>query len=411
MAGSVGNSEQINNPRDVICFGTDWYSPSKVSIRQIVDEFHFRGSRILYINPIPIRFPNNKKKDFWNKVQTKAKTHAKFLSKKEEGFYVYSPIYVPFYKGPGFLLNRLVISIQVLLMRLILGFRKPLVIGSTYTFWFGMPAVKSLPLFFHFADKISSFREVANFPKRRKILEDMEKDIVTASMVSTCSSVSIYDHVLELAGGDKNKVKYLPHAVKGNAFFASDGNPVAAARPGDIKDLPGPIAGYFGSLTATNDQETFLYAAKALPAWSFVFIGRVSGDYSQLEELPNVYFLGPREHDLIPAYGAAFDVCFMGWKAHEWIQNCFPLKTLEYLALEKPVVCSSQIEEITSRFPGFVRTTSSPEEFTRVLMDEVDSDSPQKRADRREAVLKETWDHRVDQVTRDLASQGAKYDV
>ena len=154
----------------------------------------------------------------------------------------------------------------------------------------------------------------------------------------------------KIAGTDKAKVLYFPHAVDGRLFFNDLDNSDSGELPEEISQLSGPIAGYFGSLTATNDQETFISAAKALPSWDFVFIGRVSGDYSNLESLPNVHFLGPKSHKEIPAYGAAFDVCFMGWKDHEWIQNCFPLKTLEYLALQKPVVCSCQIDEITERF-------------------------------------------------------------
>jgi hypothetical protein len=400
-----------NVPKDIICFGTDWYSPSQVSIRQIVDEFHERGSRVLWINPIPVRFPSAKKADFWNKVQYKAKTHAKFLSKKENGFYVYSPIYIPVYRGPGFILNRVIISLQVLLVRLVLGFRKPLVLGSTYTAWFGMPAIRKLPFVFHFADKISSFREVADRPDRRQILEKMESEIVAASTLSTCSSVSIYEHVLTLSGGDKSKVRYLPHAVKGNAFFAPDGDSLKFSKPDDIADLPQPIAGYFGSLTATNDQETFIYAAETMKNWNFVFIGRVSGDYSRLKELPNVYFLGPRVHQQIPSYGSSFDVCFMGWKDHEWIKNCFPLKTLEYLALEKPIVCSCHIDEISTRFPQFVKNSTSREEFAELLERELESDSDAKRVARHDAVIQETWSSRIDEILRDLEAQGANYEA
>lgn len=396
-----------HRPRDIICFGSDWYSASVVSIRQIVEEFHARGSRVLWINPVPVRFPSAKGKDFLKKVSNKARTHSRFLSRQGGGLYVYSPVYLPLYKGPGFFLNRVIVSLQVLVLRFLLGMRRPLVLGSAFTAWFALPAVRGLPLVFHFADKISAFREVSNEPRRRRVLEDMERAIVRAATLATCSSQAILEHVRAVAGEDADKAVLLPHAVKADAFLGEE----QLLQPPDLEGLPRPLAGYFGSLTQTNDQETFLAAARALPDWSFVFIGKVLGDYSALEAEPNVHFLGPRPHADIPAYGASFDVCFMGWRAHEWIANCFPLKTLEYLALEKPVVCAGRIEEIVSRFPDLVRTTRTTAEFIEALRQEQSEDSPERRARRREAVRRETWHSRVDEVLGHLAEREARYAV
>lgn len=396
-------------PKDILCFGNDWYSPSKVSIRQIVEHFHAGGSRVLWVNPVPIRFPDTRQKDFWNKVRNKARTHARFLSNLGDGLYVYSPLYVPFYKGPGFWINRIAVSAQVLLLRLLLGMWRPLVFGSTFTAWFGMPGFAGSPLVFHFADKISSFREVSDQPKRRRVLERMEKALIRRAVLATCSSRSIFEHVLEAAGGDKDKVKYLPHAVKASVFLSDTLDDDPPAFPAEMRELNGPVAGYFGSLTETNDKATFQAAAEALPGWNFVFIGKAHGDYTGLQAMPNVHFLGPKPHADLPAYGAAFDVCFMGWKAHEWIANCFPLKTLEYLALGKPIVCSGRIDELVERFGDFVTITGTPAEFVRALTEQHALDTHEMRDARREAVRQETWDHRIEEIVEALQEQDATY--
>ena len=391
-------------PRDIICFGTDWYSPSKVSIRHLVEVQHERGSRVLWVNPVPIRFPATRNRQFWTKVQHKARTHARLLSRQGEGLWVYSPVYLPLYRGPGFALNRLAISMQIILLRLVLGMRKPLVFGSMFTAWFALPAVRDCPLIFHFADKISAFREVSGIPERRRVLEEMERSIIKAAVLATCSSRAIHEHVASVAGSGAEKVILLPHAVRAATFLDQ---PIdAQAIPPEMAALPHPIAGYFGSLTHTNDTETFLAAAQGLPDWSFVFIGRVTGDYTALQALPNVHFLGPQPHERIPAYGAAFDLCFMGWRAHEWITNSFPLKTLEYLALGKPVVCAGAIPEVQERFPGLVVTTKSPGDFQAALMREVHEDSAAKRKARVDAVYQETWERRVDVVLAELRRRG-----
>jgi glycosyltransferase involved in cell wall biosynthesis len=397
------------SPRDVICFGTDWYSPSKVSIRQIVDVLHERGSRVLWVNPVPIRFPRTGRRELWDKVQNKARTHSRLMSRPSAGLYVYSPFYLPVFRGPAFFINRAALTVQVLFLRAILGMWHPLVFGSRFTAWFALPAIRDCPLVFHFADKISAFRDVSGNAQRRQVLVDMERTLINSAILATCSSTMIHEYVLGVADGDTKKVRYLPHAMRASLFGGLNRDDDAV--PADIAELPRPIAGYFGSLTHTNDLDAFRAAATALPGWSFVFIGRTVGDYSTLESLANVKFLGPRPHEMIPAYGAAFDVCFMGWKPHEWISNCSPVKTLEYLALGKPIVCSSSIDELTGRFPGLITMTSSNSEFVDALVRAVADDTVAHRDARRTAVADSTWERRVDEILACLAEQGARYAV
>lgn len=392
-------------PRDVICLGTDRTSPLESSVKQIVKTLHRRGSRVLWLNPLPVRFPDTKKPDFWKKVQSKARTHSRFLRREGERMQVYSPLYLPVFNGFGRQVNRLAVSVQVAALRTVLGMRRPLVIASEFTTWSALPALTGLPVFFHFADKISAFREVSTHPGKRRILEDMERTLVHRCQLAGCSSRAIHEHVLAVAGDQAEKILYLPHGVDLQAFAGAGSTPC----PPELADIQGPIAGYFGSLTQTNDKESFEHAARSLPDWTFVFIGRVAGDYSTLEALPNVRFLGGRPHAEIPAYGARFDVCFMGWKPHEWIENCFPLKTLEYLALAKPTVCTGSIAELKREFPGLVRFETTPEAFVDALREELADDDDGRRAARRAAAARFTWDHYVDAVLEGLARRGASW--
>lgn len=386
-----------NWPQNVICLGTDWYSPLESSVRQIVSEFRHRGCRILWVNPLPIRFPAVKRPDFRKKVVHKAKTHARILRRAAPNVTVLSPLYLPIFSPAGMRLNRFLVSLQIEFFRLLLGFRSPLVVASEFTAWYALPAIKRHPLFFHFADKISAFREVAAQPDMRRRLENMEAEIIGAADLAGCSSRLIHQHVANVARQQDlpaERVLYLPHAVDARVFAAAAAQP----DPSDIAEIPHPIAGYYGSLTQVNDKDTFLAAARALPDWSFVFIGKVVGDYDALMAQDNVHFLGPKPHRDIPRYGRCFDVCFMGWTANEWIANCFPLKTLEYLLLGKPIVCAGVINELADLFPDFVRFTDSPAGFSAALAEEYAQDSPQKQSNRRTAVATRTWEQYVDTV-------------
>jgi glycosyltransferase involved in cell wall biosynthesis len=396
--------KSFHRPADILCFGTDWYLPLHSSVKQVVLTWHSRGSRVLWVNPIPVRFPRAKGRQFWKKVKSKARTHSRLLSKQGDRLHVYSPVYLPIFNRWGWLLNQLLLSGQILLLRLLLGMRRPLVVGSEYSCWFARHSLGRLPLFFHFADKISAFREVAQDPDRRRILEDMERDLIKRASVAGCSSRVIYEHVLAQAGSDSAKILYLPHCADLDAFQGDAAG--STDSPADIADVPRPIAGYFGSLTQTNDQEAFLAAARALPDFSFVFIGQVAGDYSRLEAEPNVFFLGPKPHDLIPRYGRQFAICFMGWLPHEWIASCSPLKTIEYLALGKPVVCTGHIAELATDFPELVRFVDSGEALAAALAEELANDSPERAAARKAAVADRTWSNYVDQVARGFSQQG-----
>ncbi len=386
----------------IICLGTDWYSPTYSSTNQIIDSFYQQGIKVLWVNPVPVRFPSTKRPDFWYRVQTKARIHARFLATPKKSFYVYSPVYIPAFSPSAMKLNRLIITAQLIGLRRILRMSSPLIFGSTYTAWYALPLLKGHPSVFQFADKISAFRETSTDAKRRLILDGMETDLIQAAEVVTCSSQSIYAHVRQKAGDQAEKVLYLPHGVPASQFRAIlEGN---AAEPADLKGITKPVAGYFGSLTEANDKATFAYAAQHCPDWSFVFIGKVGGDYRELSSFKNVFFLGQKSYEEIPVYGKFFDVCFMGWLPSEWIASCSPIKTAEYLALGKPVVCSSYISEL-EKYAPFVRVTRTPEEFVAALREAYAQNTPELVKARLDYIRHYSWNTLVQVILQALNSR------
>lgn len=105
-------------------------------------------------------------------------------------------------------------------------------------------------------------------------------------------------------------------------------------------DLPTgkPIAGFYGSLSEWLDYDMINAAAKALPGWNFVFIGKNELRYQPLADLPNIHVLGPRPHHELPKYSQHWDVSLLPFKDNEQIRACSPLKLLEYIATGKPVI-------------------------------------------------------------------------
>jgi len=164
----------------------------------------------------------------------------------------------------------------------------------------------------------------------------LEPKLMEKSDVVVCNS---YDFT-------KRAKQYNPHSYYiGNGFnvaqyLKEESSPV----PADLAAIPGPRIGYVGALiTLRLDLNLLIDLAKARPNWSFVFIGWEDEAFmqSELHSLPNVYFLGKKHTQEVPAYIEHFDVCLNPQIVNEITIGNFPLKVVEYLAVGKPVVATA----------------------------------------------------------------------
>jgi glycosyltransferase involved in cell wall biosynthesis len=224
--------------------------------------------------------------------------------------------------------------------------------------------------------------------------------LVTAADVVTCTARTLYRELHQ----QRSDVLYLPHAVDLDLFQPRLGPP-----PPELGRLPKPIIGYFGTLSASNNQEMILAAARAHPEWSIVLIGRITGgDWSRLQAQPNVHFLGFKPLSAIPWYGTQFDVAFMNWHIDEWMHYAHPLKTREYLALGLPVV-SVPIPEIVESYREWVYLARSPEDFVSQVERALRENTLSLAAARRSWVARYTWDNYVDCILQALAERRATH--
>jgi len=114
--------------------------------------------------------------------------------------------------------------------------------------------------------------------------------------------------------------------------------------PADIKDIPHPIVGYTGMVIKLRlDIELLYQVALQMPNVQFVFIGPTDEafDTHLLHQLTNVYFLGKKEVNQLPAYIQEFDVCINPQIVNDITIGNYPLKIDEYLAMGKPTVATS----------------------------------------------------------------------
>ena len=114
--------------------------------------------------------------------------------------------------------------------------------------------------------------------------------------------------------------------------------------PADLAAVPVPRIGYVGYLTSLRlDLALLVVLAQQHPAWNFVLVGPEDEAFktSVLHTLPNVYFLGAKTPDELPAYLQHCTVCINPQLVNEVTMGNYPLKIDEYLAMGKPVVATA----------------------------------------------------------------------
>ena len=107
---------------------------------------------------------------------------------------------------------------------------------------------------------------------------------------------------------------------------------------------------YLGQLNGCQYVEMFIEAARAVcadyPETVFLVVGQgyMMGWLVELADSlgisDNVVFTGPVEHELIPDYIAASDICAASFEDNQVTLCKSPLKIAEYLASGKPIVAS-----------------------------------------------------------------------
>jgi len=167
--------------------------------------------------------------------------------------------------------------------------------------------------------------------------------------------------------------------------------------PTDVQSLPRPIFGFFGLLHHWIDLELIESVAKSRPQYSFVLIGDARVDISSLKEISNVYVLGRRSYNELPAYCRAFDAGLLPFAQSAMTRHINPIKLLEYLAAGLPVV-STPLPE-AERFSNDVTIAGDADTFAYAcdrLGKEGNPDRPRRIS---AGISSQTWETRVDELS------------
>lgn len=112
------------------------------------------------------------------------------------------------------------------------------------------------------------------------------------------------------------------------------------------RDLPArrqPRAFFMGAWGSWVDSQAVARAARLLPHWDFIIVGPPFGGHRIWGR--NIYNLGIRSYEMLPAYLHNVDVCLIPFLENNVTRAANPVKLWEYLAAGKPVV-STPLPEV-----------------------------------------------------------------
>jgi len=382
----TNNANDVLRGRDILCFAQDWTGDplSKTHIMRILA----RDNRILWVNSIGLRAPGVSKADFkrsFNKISS-AMTPIKEV---EKNLFVLSPLTIPVY-GNSFMraLNGSSLKMQIKRAMRKLKFKNVV----NYVF---IPSAALLAgnlkedlVIYHCVDEYAAFSDVPSAP-----IAKMEEDLLKKSDLVMVSADLLY----------QTKVKHNPrtvivrHGVDYTHF--SKALDAETKIPDEIANLPKPVIGFFGLVEDWVDVRLMAKVAKHFSQGSLVVLGKVKTDISALEELSNVHILGRKPYTDLPAYCKGFDVALNPFVINELTLNANPLKVREYLAAGVPVV-STAIPEVEILGQCFIGRND--EDFIHQIEEALIDNTT--RRERSEAIQKESWEARVDEIRQHIAS-------
>lgn len=161
--------------------------------------------------------------------------------------------------------------------------------------------------------------------------------------------------------------------------------------------------GFIGGIDRRLDYPLLEHLISSLPDVEFIFIGRIrsSDGAALLRTYKNVIITGPKALTELPALVKHFSAGIIPFKRSDFIKTVYPLKINEYLAAGVPVVTTnfSYLDD----FKDVVRIAETAEEFKAFVLQEMQSDSLEKKRARQALAQQNSWEHRAEELSRVIA--------
>ncbi len=173
---------------------------------------------------------------------------------------------------------------------------------------------------------------ILGFKGQSKGKINLEREIIKKADLILAVTESLLEYAFKIRGS-KEGIYLLPNGVEIERYKKD------YPLPSEYQNIPAPRAVFVGAVMYWFYWELVIEVAKKLKNVSFVIIGP-----GQVPERipPNIYFLGPKPYQKIPAYLQHSDLGLIPFRNLPVIEKMEkPLKFYEYLAAGLPVVSTS----------------------------------------------------------------------
>ena len=390
---------------DIVCLSSiDWDLVQWQGHQEIMSTLAAQGHRVLFVENTGVRSAQLRDVGRLRSRLRNWRRGVNGFRRERENLFVFSPLVLPFpYSRVARAVNRWLLSRALRRWLRAIGSARPLV-------WTFLPT----PLVHELLDALDPSLVVyyciddfaSSSAAARRVVASEDALFRRADLVFTTS-----EELRARAARFNDRVHVFPFGV--NIALFEEARSAGAPAPADLAALPRPVAGYVGGLHQWLDQPLLAEVARRLPSVSFALIGPPYGDVSALAACPNVYLLGARSHDRLPAYIGAFDVGLVPYRLTDYTANVYPTKLNEYLAMGIPVVATNlpEIRRFNREHGELVAIGADAETFAAAVGASVGARTPA-MVDRRVGVARQnSWQQRIARMTelidKALTARGA----
>lgn len=227
---------------------------------------------------------------------------------------------------------------------------------------------------------------------------DLESDLTSRAEVVFAASPGLVERLSPCS----DNIALLPNGVNPLMFERGEFSP-----PDHLAALVGrPVLGRVGDLTSQVDLKPLLAAATAHKDWTFLLVGRVTRQVSEmLARYPNIVLNGPVTAVELPDYLSVCTVLFDLTRSDLRGCDILPSHIYEYMATGKPIVMMAEPDYVEP-FPDVIYTAYDHTGFLRRCLKAMEEEPGDLSELRKTYAKQSAWAVRAAEVTRILESTG-----
>jgi len=199
----------------------------------------------------------------------------------------------------------------------------------------------------------------------------------------------------------RDDIHHLPNAANFHLFSKS--RLESTIVPADLSKIPGPRIGYIGTCNEKLNVKLLDFLSNIRPNWSIVLVGRENyslseekNNFIKLINKKNVFWLGNKKHDSIPAYIKGLDICLMSYIVNNWTFYGDPSKMHEYLASGKPTIASDLYS--IREYANVIDIPETDEDWIKIIDFRLNESNPNLVQERIKIANENSYEARIDKA-------------